>query len=109
MVFMHREILYAPKDKVVDHINHNGLDNRRENLRLVTIEQNVWNTRKQRRLTASRYKGVTLHKGQWRSVIYRRKKQIHLGYFDTEETAAKAYDVKAKELFGEYACLNFSE
>jgi hypothetical protein len=106
---MHRQIMDFPAGLLVDHINHNGLDNRRANLRLVTAAQNVWNTKKQRRLCASRYKGVTLHKGQWRAVIYRRKKQIHLGYFSDEQAAARAYDAKAKELFGEYACLNFPD
>ncbi len=104
---MHRQIMNFPVGLLVDHINHNGLDNRRANLRLVTPEQNVWNTSKQLRRTASRYKGVTRHRGRWRAVIYRKKKQFHLGYFDTEQAAARAYDLKAKELFGEFACLNF--
>ena len=108
---MHREILGAPKGKIVDHINHNGLDNRRANLRLVTIEQNTWNTRKKSGHCSSQYKGVSWQKssGRWKSIIVYKGKWIFIGYFDDEELAAKAYDAKARELFGEYAALNFGK
>ena len=56
---MHRQIMKCPKDMVVDHINHNGLDNRRTNLRAVTAQQNSWNAKKQRGKFSSRYKGVS--------------------------------------------------
>jgi hypothetical protein len=106
---MHRQVLNAPDDKFVDHINHNGLDNRRVNLRIVTAWQNNLNKRKQKKQSSSRYKGVSIKKGtgKWISTIHYKGSQIYIGRFDDEEAAARAYDEKAKELFGEYACLNF--
>jgi hypothetical protein len=107
---MHRQITEAPADKFVDHINHNGLDNRRANLRIVTREQNGWNIQKRSSVCSSHYKGVSLNKkrGFWRAHIAYKGKQIYIGIFDNEDSAAKAYDEKAKELFGEYANLNFA-
>jgi len=108
-VRMHREILDVPEGKFVDHINHNGLDNRRANLRIVTNLQNSWNKRKQRGNYSSQYKGVSWSKrvGKWHVEIYYRGTKIFIGYFDDEEAAARAYDAKALELFGDYAALNF--
>ena len=107
-VKMHQEIMGTVEGKVIDHINHNGLDNRKANLRFVTAQQNTWNKRKQKGSYSSRYKGVHWVKCEknWRAVITCNKKVIYLGRFDDEEAAAKAYDEKAKELFGEYASLN---
>ena len=108
-VEMHRQILNTPEGVLVDHINHNGLDNRRANLRLVTIEQNSWNKRKQRGNCTSKYKGVSWHKmsRRWHARIVYKQKWISIGYFDDEQSAAKAYDNKAKQLFKNYAVLNF--
>ena len=105
---MHRLVTSAPPHLVVDHINHNGLDNRRLNLRLCTHAQNQKNTRPRSGGT-SKYKGVHWEKTKkkFRAKIMYNRKSIHLGYFDDEIAAAKAYDKKAKELFGEYAYLNF--
>lgn len=102
------------RSEIVDHINHNGLDNRRENLRIVTHSQNMQNSRtKARGGKASIYKGVTLTRsGRWLTYIGSARgkvKREYLGRYDTEEEAALAYDKKAKELFGEYANLNFPE
>jgi len=107
-VRMHRVILKPPKDRIIDHINHNGLDNRMANLRLATMQQNMWNKRKQRGNYSSQYKGVNWSKNEnkWVSRITCNGKTISLGYFDDEKEAAKAYDAKAKELFGEYAAPN---
>jgi hypothetical protein len=107
-VKMHREILEVPAGKFIDHINHNGLDNRRANLRIVTQEQNMWNKRKNYN---TRYKGVSWLKrnSKWQVKIGYKNKRIFIGYFDDEESAAKAYDAKARELFGEYAALNFGK
>ncbi len=104
---MHRILLKPPEDKIVDHINHNGLDNRKANLRLVSPEQNKWNNRKYRGKHSSKYKGVTKRDGKWRAYIRHKRKDYRIGCFDNEEAAARAYDAKAKELFGQYACLNF--
>jgi hypothetical protein len=106
---MHRQILNAPADKLVDHINHNGLDNRRANLRIVTNMQNSWNKRKQKGDYSSRYKGVSWARriGKWHTEIYCNGSKIFIGYFDDQVAAAKAYDAKAADLYGEYASLNF--
>jgi len=107
-VRMHRVILGEPKGKIIDHINHNGLDNRKSNLRICTMQQNAWNMRKQRGNCTSQYKGVTWRKdtGKWQARIICNAKKISIGYFDDEKAAAMAYDAKAKELFGEYAAPN---
>ena len=108
-VWMHREIQPVRIGKFVDHINGNGLDNRKCNLRPATREQNAWNMRKQQRKCSSRYKGVSWLKeqGKWRVRILYKGTRIPLGCFDDEAAAARAYDSKAKELFGEYAKPNF--
>ena len=107
---MHRFITNAPKGLFVDHKNHNGLDNRRSNLRLCTHAQNQQNT-KPRSGGTSKYKGVFWEKAKkkFRAKITHNRKGIHLGYFDDEIDAAKAYDKKAVELFGEFAYLNFPQ
>jgi hypothetical protein len=105
---MHRLITNAPKGMMVDHINHNGLDNRKSNLRVCTREQNSHNLRPYRG-GSSKYKGVSRHKrdGVFEVNIRHKRKLIYLGRFKDEVEAAKAYDKKADELFGEFAFLNF--
>ena len=107
---MHRVIMDAPKGMHVDHINGNGLDNRRENLRLCTNSQNHMN-RKTHRDSSSKYKGVSWNKrnSKWQAYIGSGIKRKNLGYFASESDAAKAYDIKAKECFGEFARLNLGE
>ncbi len=107
-ILMHRLILNAKPDELSDHKNHNGLDNRRENIRLCTQQQNCMN-RKSRINTSSIYKGVYWHKRErrWRAQVKLNNKSFHLGYFYSEIFAAGVYDKKAKELFGEFARLNF--
>jgi hypothetical protein len=107
-VRMHQVILKSPEGKFIDHINHNGLDNRKSNLRFCTIQQNVWNMRKQLGNCTSKYKGVTWRKdiGKWQARIVCNRKVISIGFFDDEKAAAMAYDKKAKELFGEFAAPN---
>ena len=100
--YLHRYILKAPKKVYVDHINGNPLDNRRENLRICTIAQNNQNARKHKS-RLSRYKGVDFHNNKWRVNV----KKKHIGYFEKEIHAAMVYDIWAKELFGEFAKLNF--
>jgi len=96
-----------PEDMHIDHINGDGLDNRRENLRIVSPRQNQANSRKHV-LGQSRYKGVAWCQGahKWRAYISPDRQQIHLGLYDTEIEAAAAYDTRAREIFGEHACLN---
>lgn len=98
-------------EEFIDHINGNGLDNRIENLRRVSRQQNNWNCRGQDKATSSIYKGVGYHKDRrkYQAYISLNRKKIYLGLFVTEEEAAIAYDLKAEELFGEYANLNFPD
>ncbi len=107
-VMMHREIMNAPDHLVVDHIDRNGLNNCKANLRLCTISQNLCNTVSTKG-SSSKYKGVSWHKREknWVASIQFNGKIYHLGYFENEIDAAKAYDKKASQLHGEFACLNF--
>jgi hypothetical protein len=101
---MHREILNAPNVVQVDHINGDGLDNRKNNLRFCNNAQNHCNKDPQRGGT-SKYKGVSWEKrrGIWEAYICPSGKKIHLGYFHNEIDAAKAYDKKAIELYQNFA------
>ncbi len=105
---MHRQIMHPPHGLEIDHKNNNGLDNRKCNLRFCTRSQNMANSRGHRRRRSS-FKGVSFHKQfrKWRAIITQNKKNLHLGFFRSQVRAAKAYDDKAKELFGEFARPNF--
>lgn len=105
---MHRQITKPPEGVEIDHRNNNGLDNRRCNLRFCTRSQNMANSRGHSRRFSS-FKGVSFHKEyrKWRTIITKNKKNQHLGFFRSQVRAAKAYDDKAKELFGEFAHPNF--
>lgn len=107
-VFLHNWLLDLPDWVVADHRNFDGLDCRRENLRICSSENNKRHTRKWRTPTSSKFKGVCLHKisGKWTAQITNGGK-IHLGSFSSEIEAARAYDIAAKERFGEFAVLNF--
>ena len=104
---MHREIIKVPDNLVVDHINHNGLDNRKANLRPATKAQNAWN----RKIHTGKFKGVTWSKGRKKWFVRLRcaGKRISIGFFDDQIEAAKAYDEAAKKYRGQFAVLNFNE
>lgn len=106
-LFMHRVILDAPKGMQVDHIDGNGLNNSRSNLRLCTLQQNAFN--RQAQIGSSHFKGVSFEHRQnrWRACITINQKITRIGYFREEIDAARAYDQAARVHFGEFARLNF--
>jgi hypothetical protein len=110
ILLMHRLITDAPVGMMVDHENRNGLDNRKGNLRVCTQSQNMAN-QKRRSIGSSAYKGVSWSKwmNRWKACVQFNYRIVHIGYFSDEIDAAKAYDSKARELFGEYARCNFEE
>jgi len=111
-IYMHRAIMGLSRGdpKEVDHINHNTLDNRRQNMRVCTRKQNRWNE-KARRGCTSKYKGICKPKGRnkWEVRIRAHGCQMIVGYFYSEIEAANCYDEAAKKHFGEFAFLNFPE
>ena len=99
-VLMHRIILNCDKKELVDHKDGNGLNNRRDNIRIATTSQNMANARK-RVHCSSDYKGVCFNKGKYVAQAYCNGKNYNLGRYNTEEEAARVYDIKATELFPE--------
>ena len=103
-ILLHRFLMKADKESLVDHKNHDKLDNRKANLRLCSKAQNLYNSITR---NPSEFKGVSKHRRKWRAAKTFQGKRIHIGLYFTAESAAKAYDTKAKELFGDFAYLNF--
>lgn len=116
---MHRQILGLTNPKILgDHIDHDGLNNQRFNLRVATPGQNSMNTSSSKK-SGSIYLGVSVKTDKrnkiirkyWYASIKVNKKHLCLGQFkltlDNEIIAAKAYDEAAKKYFGEFANLNF--
>jgi hypothetical protein len=108
---LHQEIIDVPKGMLIDHINHNPMDNRSANLRAATHSQNICHRRKRSGAKYSKYKGITWRKDtrKWVARITFEKIGIHLGFFENEIDAARAYDDAAKIYHGEFASLNFPE
>lgn len=105
-VLMHRLLTGAKSGEYVDHINGNTLDNRKSNLRICRKQQNEFNT-KRRSDNKSGFRGVCRARGRkFRAYIVKDGCQYSLGQFDDPVEAAKAYNSKAVELFGEFARLN---
>lgn len=94
--------------ELADHRDGDGLNNQRSNLRPASSAENARNARLRSDNKAG-FKGVCreARRGAWRATIKVDRRQRHLGYFDSPEEAAKAYDVAAREAFGEFATLNY--
>lgn len=103
---MHNYIMPCPEGMVIDHVNGDGLDNRKINLRICTPAQNIRNRVKFKGKTASRFKGVFRNGKRWGSKIAFEGKVHWLGVFSTEEEAGRAYNSKAIELHGDFASIN---
>jgi hypothetical protein len=102
---MHRSLMNPGAEELVDHVNGDGLDNRRINLRICTRAGNMQNMR--RTYGRSKYKGIVLSYNKWMVRIQSPDKvRVHLGYFKDEKDAARAYDRAAVEMFGEFAATN---
>lgn len=108
-VQMHRSILSAPRGMEVDHIDGDGLNNQKSNLRLCTKSQNQHNRRPQ--CNKSGFKGVVWHKRnkRWQSQLMLEGRYVYLGTYFCLIKAAKAYDEGANKHFGKFARLNFPD
>ena len=109
-VLLHRFILDAPSGRQVDHINGDGLDNRRANLRLATGSQNAAN-RVRLTTNTSGFRGITWmpKRGKWQVALKHHGRNVFLGLFDDKIAAARAYDRGAAATWGPFARLNFPE
>ncbi len=109
---MHRLIMEVPRSINIDHIDRNGLNNQKSNLRLCNPSENLWNRTKslyKGKRPTSKYKGVAWANGAWVVFITANNVKHYLGRYFREESAAKEYDKLAKLIHGEFACLNFPE
>ena len=111
-ILMHRLILglINSDGKQADHIDGNGLNNQRRNLRIATNQENHFNSAKHKH-SSSKFKGVSwdVKRRKWETQIMLNGKRIFLGYFQDEIEAAKAYDKAAIKYFGQFARPNLSE
>lgn len=109
-IYLHRIIMDTPPGMEADHRDHNGLNCVRTNMRNCTHAENLRNQLSGKGGT-SKYKGVYWHWAarKWMARICHNGRLIYLGYYESEEAAARAYNKKAEELFGEFACLNIVE
>lgn len=110
IIFMHNYIMNTDETGKVDHYDRNGLNNQKYNLRFATKSQQMQN-RRMHSNNKSGYKGVSWNRyyKKWQVFLRDNKKPIGLGLFDSKYEAAKAYDRKAREIYGEFAVLNFGD
>lgn len=104
---LHRLIMNTPPEYETDHVNHDKLDNRKSNLRVVTKSQNSFNVGIRKNNTSG-YKGVSWSNvgKRWLAMINPGRKAVFLGYFANKEDAAKAYNEAAKKFYGEFGYMN---
>lgn len=108
-IYLHREIVKPMGNEQVDHLDGDGLNNLRVNLRPCSQTENQRAFKRKAVKRTSRFRGVSWNKedSRWKAGLRTGKILFYLGYFSDEEKAARAYDRKALELFGEFAHLNF--
>lgn len=104
-IFLH-QLLYESNEFIIDHIDRNGLNNKRENLRLATRSENRSNSKKFANNTSG-YIGVYFRRNKWEVQITKNGKSHYIGVFNSIIEAAKAYDIMALKLNGNFAHLNF--
>jgi hypothetical protein len=106
-IYMHRQIMDAPRESEVDHVDGDGLNNQRSNLRLCTKSQNIANARF--KTSSTGYRGVYLQKrrGDWQAQATVDGKTVNLGTFKDPVEAAKVRDEFVGRLYGDFAILNF--
>jgi AP2 domain/HNH endonuclease len=105
-------LLLPPVDgKTIDHIDRNSLNNKRSNLRYATPAQQTMNQRRANPTKTSKYRGVSWNKNtqKFRTIITLQGKKTHVGLYESEEDAARAYDAAAIQHFGEFARTNFNQ
>ena len=107
---LHRFIMNRVGDNsvVIDHIDHDGLNNQKSNLRVCSSIENGWNKQKGKNNTSG-YKGVSWKSGRWYARIMKNNLMYELGAYNNTEDAAFAYDIAAIYLFGEFSCTNFDK
>ena len=103
-VAMHQEIMHAPPGSLIDHINGNGLDNRKSNLRFADTQKNSFNKAKAKGTYTSKYKGVFQRGGEnkWTARIKYNDHHVELGEYESESLAAAVYNYAAAVFFGEF-------
>lgn len=103
-IYLHRLLLQPKSGEVIDHIDCDGLNNRRSNIRICTTQQNL--ARAPQRLGRTGYRGVWRSRYGFSAFVTHKRNRYYIGYFKTSAEAALAYNRRAFELFGEFAVLN---
>lgn len=110
-IYMHRLLLGAEPGQQLDHIDRNGLNNQKSNLRICTQRQN--NAAIPGVKSSTGFRGVEFspqnNRNRYRACLYHQQRRVHLGYFPTAVAAAKHRDNAAREVYGEFAQLNFPD